>query len=183
MICGFFSPCEFKAGLCFRLWGRGCSCAMEKRDCFPVRGAFWENRCSAYRSQPSKGFEGVLTSPLLKSFHPSKRATSAHNQEHLTCQHPTTLLQSCGQGYAQVHGKRSIKESSVHPPTLKTVHFNLSAFVFHGFIISVTLLRGLYPVTNTKEESVSLPAIARRWVSSHSQAHLDGTCRGNISLT
>ena len=32
MICGFFPPCEFKVGPCFRLWGRGCSCAMEKKE-------------------------------------------------------------------------------------------------------------------------------------------------------
>lgn len=46
---------------------------------------------------------------------------------------------SCGQGYAQVHGKCSIKEPSVHPHTLKTVHsgnFNLAAFfacLYHLF--------------------------------------------------
>ncbi|CAB1443955.1 unnamed protein product [Pleuronectes platessa] len=96
---------EFKAGPCFWPWGRVFSCAMEKKNCFPVGGAFWENRGSAYRSLPSKGCEGVLTSPLYKPFHPSKRATSARIQEHLARltpdrRRPTTPLQSCGQGYA-----------------------------------------------------------------------------------
>lgn len=40
----------------------------KNRDCFPVRGAFGENHGSAYRSQPSKGLEGVLT---LLSLSPS----------------------------------------------------------------------------------------------------------------
>lgn len=93
MICGFFPPVSSKWVLAF---GCGVEVALvqwKKRDCFPVRGAFWENRGSAYRSQPSKGFEGVLTSPLLKSFHPSKRATSSHIHEHFTCLSLTTAVQ------------------------------------------------------------------------------------------
>lgn len=91
-----FSPSEFKAGPRFRLWSRGCSCAMEKkRDCFPVRGggAFWENRGSAYRSQPSKSFKGVLTSPLSKSFHLAQRVTSSRIGEYFTCVFPTAVVQ------------------------------------------------------------------------------------------
>ena len=90
----FFPPASSKWVLAF---GCGVEVALvqwkKKRDCFPVRGAFWENRGSAYRSQPSKAFEGVLTSPLLKSFHPSKRATSSRIQEHLTCLTPTAAAQ------------------------------------------------------------------------------------------
>lgn len=81
-------------------------CNGKKTDCFPVRGAFWENRGSAYRSQPSKGFEGLLTSPLLKSFHPSKqgpiRATSSHIQKHLTCFSPTTAPPHCSKAAVRV---------------------------------------------------------------------------------
>ncbi|KAG7227787.1 hypothetical protein INR49_013581 [Caranx melampygus] len=47
---------------------------------------------------------------------------------------PTALLQTCGQGYARVHGKCSIKEPSVHPYVLKTAHsrnLNLSALYAH----------------------------------------------------
>lgn len=84
MICGvfFFPPLSSKWVLAF---GCGVEVALvqwkKKRERFPVRGAFWENRGSAYRSLPSKGFGEVLTSPLLKSFHPSKRATSSHIRE------------------------------------------------------------------------------------------------------
>lgn len=78
----------------------------EKETVFPVRGAFWENRGSAYRSQPSKGFKGAFTSLLLKSFHASERVTSSHTQKRLTC------LSSCGLGCAYVHGKCSVGQPS-----------------------------------------------------------------------
>lgn len=125
----------------------------KKGDCFPVRGAFWENRGSAYRSQPSKGFEGALTSPLLKFFHPSKRATSSCIRERFTCLSPTTAVQPRGcksraRGCTRVHGKCSIKEPSVHPHTLQTVHSGgtlTSRHILHVFIISFTPPHGLRP--------------------------------------
>lgn len=89
---GFFPPVSSKWVLAFGCGEEVALVQWKKRDCFPVRGAFWENRGSAYRSQPSKGFEEVLTSPFLKSFHPSKRATSSDVQEHLTCL--TTAVQT-----------------------------------------------------------------------------------------
>lgn len=93
-ICVFFLPASSK-----RVLASGCGVEValvqwkKKMDCFPVRWAFWENHRSAYRSQPSKGFEGALTSRLLKSFHPSKRATSSRTREHLACLSPTATVQ------------------------------------------------------------------------------------------
>lgn len=56
MICGFLPPVSSKRVLAF---GCGVEVALvqwkKKRDCFPVRGAFWENRGSAYRSRAFKG--------------------------------------------------------------------------------------------------------------------------------
>lgn len=156
----------------------------KKRDCFPVRGAFWENRGSAYRSQPSKGFERALTSPLLKSFHSSKRATSSLIQEHFTCLCPSTSVQphrreAAVRIFAQVHGKHSVKEPSVHPHTVKAVHFgnfNLSAFFA---CLDCLCNPAAWPLSSDKvEESTDLPANTGLWVLPLS--HLEGTCQGNI---
>lgn len=71
-----FSPCEFKAGCCSGLWARGFSCAMEKRDLFSCQGGFW-GKPPHCLPQPAFKELKVLTSPLLKSFHPSERVTSS----------------------------------------------------------------------------------------------------------
>lgn len=162
-------------------------CNGKKIDCFPVRGAFWENRGSAYRSQPSKGFEGVLTSPLLKSFHPSKRATSSHIQGHLTCHsHPTTARPHCCKAAVRVmlRSMGNVQSRSPQITHTRSEQYTLgtltSQHFLHVFIISETPLHGFHPVTNLEKESVALSAIEGLWVSSLSQAHLDSTCVGNI---
>lgn len=88
MICGFFSPCEFKAGPCFWLWGRGCSCAMEKKEAIFLLGGLL-GKTAALPTAASLQRALKECSPLLKSFPAAKQATSS--QEHLTCRSPSNL--------------------------------------------------------------------------------------------
>lgn len=173
---------------CFRLWGRSCSCAMEKKkgDCFPVRGAFWENRGSAYRSQPSKGFEGALTSPLLKFFHPSKRATSSHIRERFTCRSLTTAVQPHGckkprsglcSGSWEMFNQGALSPPT-HTPNSPLGGTLTSRHILHVFIISLTPPHGLHPAM--KSRNLWLCPLLQG--SSRSPAHLDGAQRRNSFL-
>lgn len=82
---------------------------------------------------------------------------------------PTALLQTCGQGYAPVHGKCSIKEPSVHPYVLKTAHsgnFNPSALYARLYHLCDLATRPLPADTKPVKESTAPPASAGLWVSS-----------------
>lgn len=131
-----------------------------------MRGAFWENHGSAYRSQPSKGFEEVLTSPFLKSFHPSKRATSCDIQEHLTCLSLTTAVQThrCKAVVRSGSGSwEMFNQGALSPPTytLETVHsrnFSFSAFFCLEMPLSPSLTPPHGPVTNLASPWLCLPS-------------------------
>lgn len=123
----------------------------KKKTVFLLGGLFGKTAALPTAASPSKGFEKVLTSPLLKSFHPSKRATSSHIQEHLTCLSPTTTVQPhCCKAAVRVMLRsmgnvQSRSPQSTHTHSKQCTLGTLTSQ--HVFIISVTLLHGLHPVT------------------------------------
>lgn len=177
---------EFKAAPRFRLWGRGCSCATEKKkDCFPVRGAFCgkprlclpqpafkELWSSAHLSSPEVlpslptsyflSYRGVIHLRLHPSppTHPPRPPSSNHTAAELWSGLHSGSWETFSQGALNPPAHTSSKQSA--PGSLTFRHF------LHVFITAVTLPHGRGPVTDAKNASAS-------GLGSRPHTHLDFT--------
>lgn len=180
------TPLEFKVGPCFWLWwGRGCSYAMEKkkkkreekRPFFLLGGLFGKTaalptaanlqrvlkeRSPLFSLNPSMPLNELL--PLIpRNGSPASQAAV------------WVVLMSMG----------NVPQGSppVQPLPENTTLWEVQHFSHVCIIAVILLLDSFHPLL---KEFVSLPAIVVRgyhpsFSLSLSQAHLDSTCRGNIS--
>lgn len=164
IICGFFSPSEFKAGPRFRLWGRGCSCAMEKKKrLFSCWGGLFGKtaalptaaslqralECSPLLSLSPSISPNKLLPLVLGSISPASPPPppSHHSAAELWSGLPSGSWEMFSQGALNPPTHMSSKQSA--PGSLTFQHF------LHVFIISVKMPHGCRPLTKLKSASAS----------------------------
>lgn len=147
------SSCEFKAGLCFWLWGRGYACAMEKKETvFLLGGLFGKTAALPTTASLQRAFKecsplSLNPSILLNELLPliSKNTSPASPKT-------TTVQPHCCEAVVRVKLRsmgnvqwRSPESSHIYwKHALGTLTFQ---HLFQVFIISVTPIRGLHPDT------------------------------------
>lgn len=108
-------------------------------------------------------------SPLLKSFHLNERLPLVSTSP----VRPQRCIAAVG---ATLGSMGNVQSGPRSTHSLRTAHANRSAFPLHVFIVAVTAARPL----NAENEAVSLPAMCVCVIPF--SAHLDGTCRGSMSV-